>query len=101
MWWRWWILMAAAVALCSCATAPAPRVIVQKVEIPVAVNCVAEVSPDPAYADSPAAIAAAADVFRRVQLLLAGRAQRDARLAELVAGRAGCRAAGDRGGPGS
>lgn len=84
-----WLLLTAG----SCATTqgPEPKVVVQTAEIPVAIACAADPGPDPAYADSAAAIAAAADVFRRVQLLLAGRAQRDARLAELTAAGAGCR----------
>ena len=80
----------AALALAACATAPAPRIVTREVEIPVAVACAADPGPAPAYADAPAAVIAAGDIFERVKLLLAGRAERDARLSELGAALAGC-----------
>lgn len=73
------------------AAAPEPRIEIREVKIPVAVACAANPGPDPAFADAPDALRQAADVFERVKLLLAGRAQRDGRLAELKAATAGCR----------
>lgn len=86
-------LAAVVLALGGCATtqAPEPRLAVQKVEVPIAVACAADPGPEPAYADSPEALRQAGDIFERVKLLLAGRAQRDARLAELKGAVAGCR----------
>lgn len=81
----------ALLSLAACATAPEPRVKVERVEIPVVTPCAADPGPEPAYADTPAALAAGADILERVKLLLAGRAQRDARLAELGAAVTGCR----------
>ncbi len=87
-------LLAACGALTACTSAappPEPQIQVKTVEVPVAVKCAADPGPDPAYADTPDAIRTAADVFERVKLLLAGRAQRDARIAEVKASAAGCR----------
>lgn len=86
------LIILAAFGLTACAGhVPPPRIEVQKVEIPVAVRCAADPGPDPVYADTPDAISAAGDIFDRVKLLLAGRDQRDARLAELKAATAGCK----------
>lgn len=93
-------LISAAAVLCwpiltaaSCATtrAPEPTIVTQRVEIPVAVPCAADPGPDPAYADANPALQAAADLYDRVRLLLAGRDQRQARELELKAAVAGCR----------
>lgn len=79
--------------LAACATAPAPqpKVITQRALVPIAIRCAADPGPDPAFADTPEALRGAADLYARVRLLLAGRDQRDARLAELNAAVAGCR----------
>ena len=85
-------LTLAALAIAGCATTPAePRVVTKEVRVPIAVKCAADPGLDPAYADTPDALKAAAGLFDKVKLLLAGRAQRDARLAELKAANAGCR----------
>ena len=76
-------------ALTACATSE-PRIITKEVRVPVPVACAASPGPDPAFSDTPEALRAAADLFEQVKLLLAGRAQRDARLAELKAAVAGC-----------
>lgn len=75
----------------SCATTPEPRIEVRTVNVPVAVKCGTDPGPRPAYADTDTALRAAADIFESVKLLLAGRAQRMAREAELEAAGAGCR----------
>ena len=78
--------------LAACATDQGPaKVAVQRVEVPVALPCSVDPGPDPAFADTPEAIRQAADIFERAKLLLAGRAQRDARINELKAASAGCR----------
>lgn len=90
--WRFWLLVGAFVTLTSCATAggPAPKIVVQRVEVPVAVACAAPLPPEPAYADTGPALKAAPDLFEQVKLLLAGRLQRIAYAGELKASRAGC-----------
>lgn len=76
-------LMLSALLLASCNTAPkiAPEPVVRIVEVkvPVAIACDPDIGPEPAYADTPEAIAAAPDIFARTVLLLAGRVQRIAR----------------------
>jgi hypothetical protein len=86
-------LLCIALALCvaSCAAAGEPRIVTKEVSVPVAVKCSADPGPAPAYVDTAEALKAAPDVFERVKLLLAGRLQRMAREAELVAANAGCR----------
>lgn len=81
----------ASLSLAACATTSEPRVVVKEVQIPVSVPCAADPGPDPAYSDTPEALRAARDTFERVKLLLAGRAQRDARLSELKAANTACR----------
>lgn len=69
--------------LASCNSAPkaAPEPVVQIVEVkvPVAVACSPDIGPEPAYVDTPEAIAMAPDIFARTVLLVAGRVQRIAR----------------------
>lgn len=89
------LLIAAALALASCTTKPTinPVPVVQYIEVkvPVAVPCDPDIGPEPAYADTPEAIAAATDLFARVQLLLAGRGLRIARDEVKTAALAECR----------
>lgn len=86
------VIILAALSVAACAGhVPPPRVEIQKVEVPVEVKCAADPGPVPTFADTPDAIKAASDLFEEVKLLLAGRAQRDARLAEVEAANAGCR----------
>ncbi len=75
---------------CAACATPEPRIITKEVRIPVPVACAVPAGPDPAYVDTPEALRAAADLFQQVKLLLAGRAQRDARLAEMKAAAKGC-----------
>lgn len=81
-----WTLLTAG----SCATTQGP-VQAQRVEVPVPVKCAADPGPDPTFADTPQALGAAGDLFERTKLLLAGRLQRDSRIAELKAANTGCR----------
>lgn len=76
--------------LAACATTSEPRILTKEVQVPIAVACAANPGPDPQYVDTADALKAAGDLFERVRLLLAGRAQRDARLAELKAAVSGC-----------
>jgi hypothetical protein len=91
-----WMLIAAVIliglagALAGCVTKPEPRIVTREVQIPIAVKCGVDPGPDPQWVDTAAALKAAADVFERVKLLLAGRDQRDGRLAEVKAANAGC-----------
>lgn len=79
-----------ALALAGCATTSEPRIEVRTVEVPVRVPCATNLGPAPTYVDTDPAFAAAADIFEQAKLLLAGRKQRDARLAEQDAALAGC-----------
>lgn len=75
------ILSALLLTGCNSTPKPAPEPIVQIVEVkvPVAVPCDPDIGPEPAYVDTPEAIAAAPDIFARAVLLVAGRVQRIAR----------------------
>lgn len=77
--------------LAACASTPAtpPEPIVQTIEVkvPVPVDCQGEIGPVPVYADSPEALAAAADIFEAIKLRIAGRGQRIDRERELMAAR--------------
>jgi hypothetical protein len=84
-------VLALSLTCVACATPAEPRIEYREVKVAVPVPCSADPGPDPAFSDTPEALRAAADVFTQVQLLLAGRAQRNARLAELGAAVAGCR----------
>lgn len=78
------------------APAPEPKVITQSVNVPVAVSCVVDTVPAaPSYVDTDAALTApGVDGPRRYQLVTAGRAQRNERLALLEAIVADCFKAG-------
>lgn len=56
-----------------------PVVQIVEVKVPVAIPCDPDIGPEPAYVDTPEAIAMAPDIFARTVLLLAGRVQRIAR----------------------
>lgn len=83
-------VVAGCASLAACATAPEPRIVTKEVRVPVPVACASKPGPDPAFSDTNEALRAAGDLFEQVRLLLAGRAQRDARLTELKASVAGC-----------
>ena len=68
-------------ALTGCATVPAP--------VPVPVACAPDVGPEPVYPDTAAALMAA-EIVPDVQLLLAGRELRDARIVTLKDALASC-----------
>lgn len=84
------MLSGALVFITSCAT-PEPHIVLRDVPIAVAVKCAADPGEAPQYADSDEALKAAPDIFTRVKLLLAGRAQRIARELELTAANSACR----------
>lgn len=92
---------APALALCltvaACASGPAlppPEPIIRTVEIkvPVQVPCPAleKLGAEPIYPDTDAALKAAANLFERVKLLMAGRVLRMARGAAVAAALASC-----------
>lgn len=81
--------LAALMLLCGCA-ASRPIVKTQTVDVPVALACKPAIGPAPVYPDTPAAIAAAGNIFVRTQLLLAGRQARIARLGLLRAALKAC-----------
>lgn len=74
------ILAIALLGLAGCATVP--QVVTKTVEVPVATKCTPKLDPEPQYADSDSALRAAANIYERVKLLLAGREQRIERDAE-------------------
>jgi len=78
-----------AFGLTACGHTPA-RIETQIVKFPVPVPCVAKLDPQPAYADSDEAIAAAPDIFALAQIYRAGRGERIAREAGLVGVLKGC-----------
>jgi hypothetical protein len=77
--------------LTACATASEPRIEVREVRVPVAVKCATDPGPRPEYPDTDAALAAVKDVFEASKLVMAGRALRIGREAELEAAVSGCR----------
>lgn len=88
------IIPALALLAPACATTQTPEPITETVEVrvPVAVPCVPDSVPgEPEYADSDEALLAAEDAAEFYALVLAGRDQRTARLAELEPIIRGCR----------
>lgn len=80
-----------ALMLASCASQPQKAVVkTVTVNVPVAAPCLKDIGPEPAYADTDAALKAAPDLFTRVRLLLAGRLQRMDRDAKRAAADSGC-----------
>lgn len=82
----WALIIAAGVALCSCASAPAgvPKTVVQTVNVPVSKSCVPSgLGAPPQYVDTDAALRAAPGAEDRFQLLAAGRVQRIGRAREV------------------
>jgi hypothetical protein len=67
-----WLLVVVVLFLAGCASTPVPAT----TYVPVAIQCKPDLGPDPAYADSDAAIAAETDPEKIVKLLLEGREQR-------------------------
>ncbi len=61
--------------------APEPRIITQRVEVPIRVPCKPERGPEPSYAAD--AVPLDADIFELSRALLVDRKQRQARQAEL------------------
>ena len=87
-------IVAAALALASCAHAPPPEPVVRTVtvNVPVAVSCVpGQLAAAPDYPDSDTKLKAAQDAAERLQLVVAGRTLRIARLGEIEPVVAACR----------
>lgn len=86
----------AAMMLVGCATTdgpePEPRVVIQRVEVPVPVPCDPAIGPEPDYPDTDAALRAAPNIFERAKLLAAGRLMRIARDVEKSVALAKCAA---------
>jgi len=78
-------------ALAACATTPEPRIITQKVSVPVPVPCSVDAGPDPAPIWTPEAIAATPGLYQLGMLLYAALLQEQARNKELTAALAGCK----------
>ena len=87
------VALACLLCLVACAPRLKPEPIVRTVtvQVPVPVPCRPDLGPEPEYADSPEALAAATDVFEAMKLRIAGRDQRHAREAVLRAALEGCR----------
>jgi hypothetical protein len=85
------LAVVAALTLAACQTTAEPRIEVREVRVPVAVKCATDPGPRPEYPDTDAALAAVRDVFEAAKLVMAGRALRIGREAELEAAVSGCR----------
>jgi hypothetical protein len=81
----------AGLSVAACQTTAEPRIEVREVRVPVAVKCATDPGPRPEYPDTDAALAAVRDVFEASKLVMAGRALRIGREAELEAAVSGCR----------
>ncbi len=79
------------VALCGCASTPAPITVL----VPVATKCAVDVGPTPDFPDTKEAILANENIAARVNLLLAGRLLRDRRIDELTSALDGCLSTGE------
>jgi len=86
------IVLVAALALAGCGSSlkPEPRVVIQRVEVPVTVSCVKRKPDEPAYPDTDEAILQAADPAALIGLLGAGRVLREQFIRELKAAYSGC-----------
>ncbi|CAN5127916.1 hypothetical protein BH10PSE4_BH10PSE4_04950 [soil metagenome] len=87
------VLMSGLLAGCS-ATSREPPIKIQIVKVPVPVACAPDLGPEPSYPDTPEALQAAPNIFERVKLLLAGRIERQQRLAVLGAALKACASLG-------
>jgi len=88
-------VLAAALALGACGgTTPRPepeiRTVEVKVKTPVPCPALAQLGPEPAYADTDEAITAAQDIGTLAKLYAKGRLQRAQRLKEYVVAKASC-----------
>ena len=81
----------AGLSVAACQTTAEPRIEVREVRVPVAIKCATDPGPRPEYPDTDAALAAVRDVFEAAKLVMAGRALRIGREAELEAAVSGCR----------
>ncbi|HEY3694197.1 hypothetical protein [Phenylobacterium sp.] len=82
----------AALALCGCAHAPAPKIVTQLVKVPVAAACAPkDFRAPPATADTDAALRAAPGPAERYQLIAAGRLLKNQWITEAWSVLAACR----------
>ena len=79
-----------ALCLAACATTPEPRIVTQKVMVPVSTPCAISPGPDPAPIWTPEAIRAAPTLYALGMLLYSEVLQLQARNAELKAAIEGC-----------
>lgn len=75
---RYVLAASAALSLAACATTGEPRIVTREVLVPVPVKCQTPEPAEPARIDTDEAIRNAPGLFERVQILLAGREQREA-----------------------
>jgi hypothetical protein len=81
----------AVLSLAACATnAVEPKIVGQKVQIPISAPCAIEVDVQDGYPDAKAAIAGAANLGERMKLIMAGRKLRDADIGTYRAALKGC-----------
>lgn len=86
------IVLLLPLALAACATPQEPKLVVQRVLVPVTKSCIPTMlAPAPAYPDTDEALRAAPDGASRYQLEHAGRKLRSARLRELEPIVEGCK----------
>ena len=82
---RWLLWLLPWALLLGCASKPVT------VEVPLPVSCMPQVSDNPIYADAPDAVKASRNIEERVRRVIAGREQRDARIAELAGALEACK----------
>lgn len=85
-------ILVSLLALAACQTTPSePRIVIKTVQVPVPVKCKPTLPPEANYPDTAQSLTANADSpFRVIQLLMAGRVLRIARLQVLNAALQGC-----------
>jgi hypothetical protein len=85
-------IVGAAFTLAACATAPSEKVVTKTVTVPVPVSCAPKLPDKTHYPDTPEGGGAqATNIAERTQRVLAGIAERDARIRDLEAALEGCR----------
>lgn len=85
-------IVAAAVVLAACSTTPREKVVTKTVTVPVPVSCSPKLPPKVNYSDTPEGGAGeATNIAERTKRVLAGIAERDARINDLEAALEGCR----------
>jgi predicted component of type VI protein secretion system len=89
------LALGAFMLLCACETTQRPepeiRTVTVKVATPIPCPALADLGPEPEYADSDAAIAVTEDIGELAKLYVVGRLQRLQRLAEYSAAAVACK----------